>query len=110
MKTISVPVDAAAAERLNVGAERDGDLIEIEVDGAMFEGLFASGWVRQINEATGSNIDDYEDEHIEAPEALDAVERVTKAMSGRPHADPFDAILALVEEAKQRGTGLHFHF
>jgi hypothetical protein len=110
MKTISVPKDVAAMERLDRGMEEDGDLIEVALDGAAFDRLFASGWVQSVNEAVGCNIDDFEDEHVTSPSALDAVLAVTDRMGPTAAEPPFPKIASLVEEAKRRGTGLHFHF
>lgn len=109
MKTIGVPVDPAAAGRLDMGVDRDGDVIEVVLAEDAFGRLFASGWVAAVNEAAECRIDDFEDEHVQAHEALEAIARVTRRMAGEDQ-EPFRSILRLVDEAKRRGTGLHFHF
>lgn len=109
MKTISVPIDPAAAKRLNLGTERCGDLIELTLDGDAFGRLFSTGWVALVNEAARCNIDDFEDEHVWTAEAFDEIAKVTRNVCSEDE-EPFRSIMALVEEARKRGTGLHFYF
>ena len=107
MKTITVPKTPAAAARLDRDAATADDLIEMELTGDAFDRLFSSGWVASVNAAVGCMIDDYEDERIVDPDALDRVAAITARMGD---AEPFPRIAALAEEAKRRGTGLHVYF
>ena len=110
MKTIIVPTDADAAGRLDRGEDREGDLIEVRLTAEAFDRLFASGWVRSVNGAVGCNIDDFEDEHVSDPASLDTVADITRRMIDEDGGEPFPQIAALADEAKKRGTGLHFYF
>jgi|SRR6056297_2155843 len=109
MKSVVVPINSEAAERLDLGQEREGDLIEVKLDEPTFDALFSVGWVKHVNNAAGCNIDEHEDEHIENMGALEKVIEVSARFSDQPE-DIFGIISSLAKQAMARGTGLHFYF
>lgn len=49
MKTITVAIGKHAEQRFDLGQEREGDLVEKEVNSVDFDILFKSGWVQEVN-------------------------------------------------------------
>lgn len=64
MKYISVPVNAAAMERLDFDTCHPNDLLEVTFNEVEYAKLWQSGIIKEINDRLDVCIDDYEDEKL----------------------------------------------
>ena len=64
MKTICVPKNKEALNRLDYDQTKENDLFEVSLEDNVFFELSQTGFFRTINELAHSNIDDFEDEAI----------------------------------------------
>lgn len=110
MKTISVPIDAQAAARLDLNEARPGDLVEEALSPADFDLRFSAGWVAAVNRAPDSLIVDYEWEMIEGAAALETLEAITLQHAGQSGAGVFLRLARPVGAARRFGTCIHFNF
>src|ERR1700748_2608384 len=70
MKTICVPKNVLAQERLDYDVCEEGDLIRFDLDNDSLQQLFNSGFFYRINKIANRIIDDYESEEITSQLAL----------------------------------------
>lgn len=113
MKTITVPKDILAQNRLNYDLSAPTELIELHLDVDTLSKLFAIGFFNSINQISNSIIDDFEDERIVENELLAKI-----INSNLFDKDKYDAILynivsqikELFIEAHNRKTGIYFFF
>lgn len=64
MKTICVPKNKEALDRLDYNKTESGDLFEISLDNDVFFELCKTDFFQVINKLAHSNIDDFEDDAI----------------------------------------------
>lgn len=62
MKTISVPKNKEALDRLDYNKTEEGDLFEVFLDDDVFDELSKLGFFQVINKFAHSNIDNFEDD------------------------------------------------
>lgn len=99
MKTISIPTSKGAERRLDVGEESRNDLFELHLSKDDFNLLFSSGWVKEINAVTGSNIDEHEDDRITGPYDLTKVRDISQSYSSSHQNKVFSDIATLSQKA-----------
>ena len=109
-KTISVPINSDAKYRLDMGQERDGDLVEKDLTLDDFDILFTSGWVKEINDTLGVNIDDYEDEHISDEHKIIKFIDISNNYFKRFNIYLFKSIAELAGIGLEKKTGISFYF
>jgi len=113
MKTITVPKDSIAQNRLNYDSCDSTELIELNLETNILSKLFAIGFFNSINQLTNSMIDDFEDQEIVQEELLNKV--INSDLFDR---DKYDTelneiacrIKELFTEAYNRKTGIYFFF
>ncbi|WP_158963111.1 hypothetical protein [Myroides fluvii] len=104
-KVITVPKDQAAQDALNYDCAASEQLIELELTKEEFEELWNDGVFTAINRITGSNIDDFEDEHIMDLQVIEQVWNELKTNQITPK-----NILQMFELALVYKTSIHFYF
>ena len=110
MKTVSVPMSEDALRRLDMGEDKPGDLIEEEIEKEDFDNLFSSGWVRDVNNILGVNIDDFEDEHIMEADKIAKLVDISRRYYNTQGGEVFLKIESLAKTAEEKKTGVHFFF
>jgi hypothetical protein len=112
-KQIVVPKNAAAQAALLTDSASPEQLLEVTLSGEEFRVVWDSGVLEAINRVAHCLIDDFEDEHIEDPDALLLGLTVIDgylAAANEPLATTLRAMRRLFEEAIERKTGVHFYF
>ncbi|MDM1045977.1 hypothetical protein HX004_08580 [Myroides sp. 1354] len=104
-KVITVPKDQAAQDALNYDYAASEQLIELELTKEEFEELWNDDVFTAINRITGSNIDDFEDEHIMDLQVIEHVWNELKTNQIAP-----TNILQMFELALIHKTSIHFYF
>lgn len=112
MKTICVPKDFAALNRLDHDENHTEDLIEVILTNHVLEQLLALGFFDAINKLIGSIIDDFENESITDPAMIKRVVKsdVFDHFNDKTLLKTAQAIKVLFVEALNRKTGIHFYF
>ncbi len=110
MKTIVVPVDQNAMQRLDIDQSRAGDLIEFLFEKEAFDEAFRNGYFTTINKAADIIIDDYEDEQILNAQALEKVIEISQQYHQQTGQSEYQKVSSLAREAIERRTGLFFFF
>lgn len=110
MKTISVPLNALAMQRLDMDEAQPGDLAELILTNDQYADLSKSGVIEKINQTLGTLIDEYEDESIQGQKNLEtSLEFFTDAFNSS-HLEVFNDIVKLNKIAIEKETGLFFYF
>jgi hypothetical protein len=112
-KQIVVPKDSKAQRALDRDVAAPEDVIELTLSEREFHALLASGVFGAINRASGSSIDDFEDEGISGSDALSAaIDVLTDFQRGADSslAEALRILLFLFQEAVRRNTEVHFFF
>ena len=109
MKTIAVPLSSEAASRLDMDLNEPGDLIEMYLDDEAFQRLWNTGVLQRLNAATGSMIDDFEDESI-LGDRLEKAIKVLEASSSLISCAEEEELLRMFRKAKYFRTGVYFFF
>lgn len=110
MKTICVPINKEAQSRLDMGYEENGDLIEEIINKDEFYLLFSSGFISEINRVIGTNIDDYEDEHVIEAMKITEIKKIAHSYSNRMSQNIFQRVENIATLALEKKTGIHFYF
>jgi hypothetical protein len=109
MRTISVPFDAEARQRLDYDESLPGDLEEIHLTDKLLDSLVGSGVLDSLNATLGVMIDVYEYESVEGrPQLLLTLDILSEAYS-RTKLDVILKVMHLCRHAIERNTGIFFH-
>ena len=111
MKRIIVPKNTEAEQLLDIAQCPEDQLDELLLENEQFMMLFRANFFHEINIATGSYIDDYEEDAITSPDAIDSA---INFINSREWDDeircPVRKIVRLLRKAKEYGTSIHFEF
>ena len=111
MKFISVPLSVEAMSRLDTNESVPGDLQELTLNESDFYDLHNAGFFAAINAATGSNIDEFEDDAIVDFEQIQNGLRVVAEFRGREKSKPiYKEIEDLFKKAISINSGVYFFF
>lgn len=109
MKSIIVPLDKEALQRLDLDQCRPGDLEELTLSAEQCAALCRSDLLPRLNRALGILIDDYEDASIQGQAALaTALSILTRTATAQD--ELIHTLIALNRLALERDTGLFFYF
>lgn len=113
MKTICVPKNKEGESALNFDEATPQQLIELNLPDTQFYSLWGQGFFDEINNLSGSAIDDFEDEKIYEKHKLERVFN-SKIFDGKTPDkelnDIINKIKNLFYEAISRDTSIHFYF
>lgn len=113
MKTICVPVNASAQQRLDYDECLEDDLISMDMDNETCYQLFELGVFNKINKMAGCIIDDFEDDRITDTGKLKTI--LNSGLFNENIYSPeinnlITKIKNLFDEALKRNTGVYFYF
>ena len=114
-RVITVPKDERAAEALDFGVAKKGQLIELALSEEEFFFLDQHGIISLVNREGDSLIDDFEDASVTGVENLLKVmkmlsSKVKKVSKKRARCQLIQNLLTLFAEALGRNTGVYFFF
>lgn len=112
-KQVVVPKDRAAQAALDTDTADPKDLVEVSLDEDQFRALMSGGVFAAINRVAASNIDDFEDETISDPDALQAALAELRAIRARSEgevAGGVEVLIRLFMEAQRHRTEVDFFF
>lgn len=111
MKSIIVPLDVDAMQRLEYDDCKHGDLIEMLLNEDEYKKLWSTGVFDVINNELDTNIDDYEDDSIIGVNALYLVQGIILARKDIiSDSEVLDKLLSQVNLAIKMETGLFLFF
>ncbi|MGQ8869829.1 hypothetical protein [Myroides sp. TSA_177.3] len=104
-KVISVPKDKEAESALDYNNAKPEQLVELKLTNEEFDILWEEGIFSLINRISGSNIDDFEDEHITDLDVISLVLKELKMCDAHSK-----DIVKMFELALEYRTSVHFYF
>ncbi|WP_433899483.1 hypothetical protein [Pseudomonas sp. PSE1(2024)] len=110
MKTISVPLNALAMQRLDMDEAQPSDLAELILTNNQYADLSNSGAFEKINKTLGTLIDEYEDESIKGRKNLATTLAFFSDAFNSSHLEVFNDIVKLNKIAIEKETGIFFYF
>jgi len=110
LKTISVPLNALAMQRLDMDEAQPGDLAELILTNDQYADLSNSGVIEKINQTLGTLIDEYEDESIKGRKNLATTLAFFSDAFNSSHLEVFNDIVKLNKIAIEKETGIFFYF
>ena len=113
MKTICVPKNSEALDKLDYNKTEKGDLFEISLTDDMFFELSKIGFFQIINELAHSNVDNFEDEAITEEIYLNNVLKSDIFSKEKYNVEAFKVIKdieGLFIRALECKTGIFFYF
>lgn len=113
MKTISVPKNNEALDRLDYNKTEEGDLFEVFLGDDVFDELSKLGFFQVINKIAHSNIDNFEDEVITEEIYLNNILNSDIFSEKKYDAEIFKVVKKIEElffRALKYKTGIFFYF
>lgn len=108
MRIICSPVSKNAMDRLDLGNEYEGDLLEIIIDDELYRKVWELGFFDEINKEINIYIDDYEDESIRKKLELIKLNSINRKY--KKYGDFFWKMEKLILNAIINDTGIFFFF